>query len=282
LTGTIVVPHGRDSRGLLLQLILVLAVLRIVEVTIDFSCHLGVINLLHIVLVNQYKEAHGAPISSILFSLKHSSSSLKTMKSSIPLAALAATFADVAYAAPNGPWPTRSSWGVAPWQHGSFPSSWPVPSWAKPCYSTTTIASVSPSGSAGASATAPTTVTATPSAPAGASGTPSATVKNGTLTGVHNAAYNQDFFLGVPYAQPPINNLRFRPAQSINSSYAGGLYEATRISPECVGYGSDQWNYPVSEDCLYLNVIRPANYSAYDDPLPVAFWIHASLIIVLL
>lgn len=26
-------------------------------------------------------------------------------------------------------------------------------------------------------------------------------LKNGSYTGVHNSAYNQDFFLGIPYAQ---------------------------------------------------------------------------------
>jgi hypothetical protein len=31
--------------------------------------------------------------------------------------------------------------------------------------------------------------------------TPSATVKNGTYTGVYSAGYQQDFFLGMPYAQ---------------------------------------------------------------------------------
>jgi carboxylesterase type B len=41
---------------------------------------------------------------------------------------------------------------------------------------------------------------------------------------------------------------------------------------KCYGYGSDQWNYPVSEDCLYLNVVRPAGYE--NETLPVAFWIH--------
>lgn len=30
---------------------------------------------------------------------------------------------------------------------------------------------------------------------------PTAVVKNGTYTGIHNAAYNQDFFLGIPFAQ---------------------------------------------------------------------------------
>jgi hypothetical protein len=34
-----------------------------------------------------------------------------------------------------------------------------------------------------------------------ASGTPVVTVKNGSYSGVYNPTYNQDFFLGIPYAQ---------------------------------------------------------------------------------
>lgn len=41
---------------------------------------------------------------------------------------------------------------------------------------------------------------------------------------------------------------------------------------KCYGYGSDQWNYPISEDCLYINVVRPAGFD--NQSLPVAFWIH--------
>lgn len=41
---------------------------------------------------------------------------------------------------------------------------------------------------------------------------------------------------------------------------------------QCYGYSSDNWNYAVSEDCLYLNVIRPSGYE--NQKLPVAFWIH--------
>jgi carboxylesterase type B len=41
---------------------------------------------------------------------------------------------------------------------------------------------------------------------------------------------------------------------------------------QCYGYSSDQWNYAVSEDCLYINVIRPSGHEG--QKMPVAFWIH--------
>ena len=67
-------------------------------------------------------------------------------------------------------------------------------------------------------------------------GTPSVTVKNGTLSGVHKSNYGQDYFLGIPFAQPPVEQLRFRNPQSINTTY-DGVYEATEYAPECYGYG---------------------------------------------
>ena len=106
---------------------------------------------------------------------------------------------------------------------------------------------------------------------------PKAQVLNGTYTGVHSPEYNQDFFLGIPYAQPPVGNLRFRQAQSLNSSWCDSK-NATSYSLECIGYGSDQWflGNRISEDCLTLNVIRPAetDTSKKMANLPVAVWIH--------
>ena len=66
--------------------------------------------------------------------------------------------------------------------------------------------------------------------------TPTVTVKNGTVDGMHSTTYNQDLFLGIPYAQPPTDELRFRNPQSINSSFSSTL-QATEYAPECVGYG---------------------------------------------
>ncbi|KAG9197979.1 hypothetical protein G6514_000626, partial [Epicoccum nigrum] len=101
--------------------------------------------------------------------------------------------------------------------------------------------------------------------------TPTVRVKNGTIEGVHSSSYNQDFFLGVPFAQPPLGDLRFRQAQSLNATWKGSR-DAKQYATHCVGYGLDQTFYNASEDCLYLNVVRPSGYE--NKKLPVAFWIH--------
>ncbi|OLN85767.1 Lipase 4-like protein 3 [Colletotrichum chlorophyti] len=109
---------------------------------------------------------------------------------------------------------------------------------------------------------------------AAAAAPPTVDLKNGSYYGVHSPSYNQDFFLGIPYAQPPVNELRFRGPQPLNSSW-DGTRNATEYSPQCFGYGSDTWvlgNY-VSEDCLTINVVRPSGVAA-DAKLPVAVWIH--------
>jgi len=101
---------------------------------------------------------------------------------------------------------------------------------------------------------------------------PTVQTLNGTYSGVHSSVYDQDFFLGIPFAQPPVGDLRFRQAQSLNSSWSDSK-PATSYSKECIGYGSDQWvlGNDVSEDCLTLNVVRPSGVSG---KLPVAVWIH--------
>lgn len=104
-------------------------------------------------------------------------------------------------------------------------------------------------------------------------GEPTVTIKNGTLEGRYSPEYDQDFFLGVPYAQPPVGPLRFRTPKSLNATWDAPL-SVKEYGAACYGYGSDQFPYQdnLSEDCLYLNVVRPAGYEG--ETLPVAYWIH--------
>lgn len=97
-------------------------------------------------------------------------------------------------------------------------------------------------------------------------------LQNGSYYGSHNSEYNQDHFLGIPYAQPPLDDLRFRHPQPLNSTWDGPR-NATQYQSRCYQYG-----YPTggltggSDGCLHLNVIRPAGIA--DDSLPVLVWVH--------
>jgi carboxylesterase type B len=98
---------------------------------------------------------------------------------------------------------------------------------------------------------------------------PTVTVKNGTYAGVYSKQYGQDYFLGVPFAQPPE---RFSVAQGLNTSWKG-VRKVTKLPVHCYGFGPDQTGYEQSEDCLYLNIVRPSKVKSTAG-LPVAVWFH--------
>ena len=72
-------------------------------------------------------------------------------------------------------------------------------------------------------------------------------------------------YLGIPFAQPPVGPLRFKPPQPVVKNWSEPLM-ATRRPNDCVSnsYGN--------EDCLYLNVFVPAAKS--DSSRAVMIWIH--------
>ena len=64
-----------------------------------------------------------------------------------------------------------------------------------------------------------------------AAAAPTVQVKNGSYVGVHSTEYDQDFFLGVPFAQPPVGNLRYRNPVGLNQSWTD-VKPATAYSTE--------------------------------------------------
>ncbi|KAH9641187.1 hypothetical protein HF086_004574 [Spodoptera exigua] len=78
-------------------------------------------------------------------------------------------------------------------------------------------------------------------------------------------------FKGIPYAQPPIGDLRFKAPQPPKPW--DGVRFAKDFGPKC--YQNDLFMNTGKigeEDCLYLNVYTPKIKP--DKPLPVMFWIH--------
>ncbi|KAM5345810.1 hypothetical protein ACJ41O_011671 [Fusarium nematophilum] len=97
-------------------------------------------------------------------------------------------------------------------------------------------------------------------------------VRNGTYQGRFLKEYQQDVFLGVAFAQPPVGDLRFRNPEPLNSTWTG-VRSAAEYAGDCPAYPQDfKTNY--SEDCLYLNLWRPARHVAHASSLPVLVWIH--------
>ncbi len=104
------------------------------------------------------------------------------------------------------------------------------------------------------------------------------TVESGVLRGeiVDSVAR----FLGVPYAAPPVGDLRWAPPR--RPSAWTGPRDATANAPGCLqlvtpdGFGPWTKEYvtpaPVSEDCLYANVWAPAQFNG--KPRPILVWIH--------
>ncbi|GAA6009730.1 hypothetical protein JCM10207_004171 [Rhodosporidiobolus poonsookiae] len=106
-----------------------------------------------------------------------------------------------------------------------------------------------------------------------ASSAPSASISNGTVTGITLPTFSQEAFLGIPFAQPPTGDLRFRKPRVLEKTFAGGVFEATEYSPFCPGVGGDNIGFEQSEDCLTVNVVRPAGTKEGDN-LPVGAWIY--------
>ncbi|KAK4620111.1 Lipase [Fulvia fulva] len=98
-----------------------------------------------------------------------------------------------------------------------------------------------------------------------------AAIANGTYQGLYLPSFDQDAFLGIPFAQSTADQNRFRIPQSLNATWTG-LRSAHSYSEACPDYSPGDWTYGVGENCLSINIVKPAGCE--DKSLPVVMWIH--------
>jgi para-nitrobenzyl esterase len=98
--------------------------------------------------------------------------------------------------------------------------------------------------------------------------TPAIVTESGPLTGIMHGTVAE--FLGIPYAAPPVGDLRWMPPRPFGTW--SGVFDASSFGSQCT-----QSDGSGSEDCLFLNIYVP-NFKSHAikrrGALPVMLWIH--------
>src|SRR4051812_7467148 len=104
-------------------------------------------------------------------------------------------------------------------------------------------------------------------------------VDGGQIAGVAGSDPRVRIYKGIPYAAPPIGDLRWRAPKPVSAWQR--VRKTDQFGPSCVQKIVEErkpWTYEfmthtaVSEDCLYLNIWTAAGNPA--DKRPVLVWIY--------
>ncbi|KAJ7131214.1 esterase 1 [Mycena epipterygia] len=105
----------------------------------------------------------------------------------------------------------------------------------------------------------------------GVNGSPTIRLGATTLIGRDIAPLQQEFFGGIPFAEPPLGSLRLKPPVLKADLGISGSFDASEFGPGCLQTGIPL--DALSEDCLTINVLRPTGIPA-NAKLPVMFWTY--------
>ncbi len=103
-------------------------------------------------------------------------------------------------------------------------------------------------------------------------------ISNGVVEGVVVQSTGVRIFKGIPFAQPPVGDLRWKPPQPVKNWE--GVRSAFEFGPRCMQhpvYDDMIFRDGMSEDCLYLNVWTPyrtMGVSSVKKLLPVLVYIY--------
>jgi para-nitrobenzyl esterase len=92
----------------------------------------------------------------------------------------------------------------------------------------------------------------------------------GLVTGMPGKSDGVRVFKGIPYAAPPVGELRWRAPQPVDRWE--GVRQAEAFGPICMQAQSTAQPVSMSEDCLYLNVFTAATRAG--EKRPVMVWLH--------